>query len=131
MTGGSHDRARTQTLSVNCSPERAFEVFTAEVATWWPTKTHSIHYEDVTDVVLEPRVGRRALRAGRRRQALALGPRHGLGAPEAPRHLLARQSRDSRANRVRGDLHARGRGHSRRARAPQLGGRRRRCCGDA
>ena len=45
-----------KTLSVNCSPERAFEVFTAEVASWWPTTTHSIHHEDVTDVVLEPRV---------------------------------------------------------------------------
>jgi uncharacterized protein YndB with AHSA1/START domain len=44
-------------LSVNCSPERAFEVFTAEVTRWWPMKTHSIHHEDVTDVVLEPREG--------------------------------------------------------------------------
>ena len=44
-------------LSVNCSPERAFEVFTAEVATWWPMKTHSIHHEEVTDVILEPREG--------------------------------------------------------------------------
>jgi uncharacterized protein YndB with AHSA1/START domain len=46
-----------KTLSVNCSPERAFEVFTTEVASWWPTKTHSRYHEDVTDVVLEPRVG--------------------------------------------------------------------------
>jgi len=27
------------------------------VATWWPTKTHSIHHETVTDVILEPREG--------------------------------------------------------------------------
>jgi uncharacterized protein YndB with AHSA1/START domain len=46
-----------KTLTVNCSPERAFEVFTGEVASWWPTKTHSIHHDDVTDVILEPREG--------------------------------------------------------------------------
>jgi uncharacterized protein YndB with AHSA1/START domain len=46
-----------KTLTVNCSPKRAFEIFTAEVASWWPTKTHSIHHDKVTDVVLEPREG--------------------------------------------------------------------------
>jgi len=46
-----------KSLRVECSPERAFEVFTAQVATWWPTKTHSIHHEAVTDVILEPREG--------------------------------------------------------------------------
>jgi uncharacterized protein YndB with AHSA1/START domain len=46
-----------KTLTVDCSPERAFQVFTAEVASWWPTKTHSIHHDKVTDVVIEPREG--------------------------------------------------------------------------
>jgi uncharacterized protein YndB with AHSA1/START domain len=46
-----------KTLMVGCSPERAFQVFTGEVASWWPTKTHSIHQDKVTDVVLEPRAG--------------------------------------------------------------------------
>jgi uncharacterized protein YndB with AHSA1/START domain len=46
-----------KTLTVDVSPERAFEVFTAEVGTWWPTKTHSIHQEGVTGVVIEPREG--------------------------------------------------------------------------
>lgn len=46
-----------KTLTVNCSPERAFQVFAGEVASWWPTKTHSIHEDRVRDVVLEPRVG--------------------------------------------------------------------------
>lgn len=45
-----------KTLSVDCSPERAFDVFTTEVASWWPTK-HSIHGDKVTDVVIEPREG--------------------------------------------------------------------------
>ena len=34
-----------KSLRVECTPERAFEVFTAEVGTWWPTRTHSIHKE--------------------------------------------------------------------------------------
>ena len=46
-----------KTLSVNCSPERAFEVFTAEVGSWWPTKTHSIHKDGVTGVILEQHEG--------------------------------------------------------------------------
>ena len=46
-----------KTLQVDCSPERAFEIFTSEVASWWPAKTHSIHHDNVTDVVLEPREG--------------------------------------------------------------------------
>jgi uncharacterized protein YndB with AHSA1/START domain len=46
-----------KSIAVACSPERAFEVFTGEVATWWPTATHSIHQDKVADVVIEPRVG--------------------------------------------------------------------------
>ena len=46
-----------KTLMVNCTPERAFEVFTSEVASWWPVRTHSIHKDKVTDVVIEPRTG--------------------------------------------------------------------------
>ena len=46
-----------KTLSVACSPERAFEVFAREVSSWWPTLTHSIHKDKVADVVLEPREG--------------------------------------------------------------------------
>jgi uncharacterized protein YndB with AHSA1/START domain len=46
-----------KSLLVNCSQERAFEVFTDEVASWWPARTHSIHHDKVTEVVLEPREG--------------------------------------------------------------------------
>src|SRR5918994_2217572 len=46
-----------KTLSVECSPERAFEVFTGEVMSWWPIERFSIHEEKVRDVVLEPREG--------------------------------------------------------------------------
>jgi uncharacterized protein YndB with AHSA1/START domain len=46
-----------KTLTVACSPERAFEVFTGEVGSWWPTHRFSIHEDKVTDVVIEPREG--------------------------------------------------------------------------
>jgi uncharacterized protein YndB with AHSA1/START domain len=46
-----------KSVKVDCSPERAWQVFAAEVASWWPTKTHSIHHDSVRDVVIEPREG--------------------------------------------------------------------------
>ena len=48
-----------KTLVVNCSPERAFEVFTREVGTWWPTSTYSIGGDKIKEVVFEERVGGR------------------------------------------------------------------------
>lgn len=46
-----------KTVTVACSPERAFEVFAGQVASWWPTRIYSIHEDKVKDVVLEPREG--------------------------------------------------------------------------
>jgi uncharacterized protein YndB with AHSA1/START domain len=49
-----------KSLVVSCSPERAFEVFTREIGTWWPTHTyHSIGKEKIVEVVFEERVGGR------------------------------------------------------------------------
>ena len=49
-----------KSLVVNCTPERAFEVFTREIGTWWPTHScHSIGGDKITDVVFEERVGGR------------------------------------------------------------------------
>jgi uncharacterized protein YndB with AHSA1/START domain len=49
-----------KSLVVKCSIERAFEVFTREIGTWWPTHTtHSIGGEKITEVVFEERVGGR------------------------------------------------------------------------
>jgi uncharacterized protein YndB with AHSA1/START domain len=42
-----------KSITVACAPERAFEVFAGEVASWWPAHTHSIHGVKVTDVVIE------------------------------------------------------------------------------
>jgi uncharacterized protein YndB with AHSA1/START domain len=45
-------------LTVQASPERAFEVFTAGFATWWPP-SHHIGAAAYKTAVIEPRVGGR------------------------------------------------------------------------
>lgn len=46
-----------KTVTVDCSVEEAFRVFTAEAYSWWPTETHSIHGGEVERVVFEEREG--------------------------------------------------------------------------
>jgi len=46
-------------VTVPLEPERAFELFTARMGEWWPTATHSVHGERVTELVVEERVGGR------------------------------------------------------------------------
>ena len=41
-----------------CSPDHAFETWTARIATWWPT-SHTVTAEEGVDVILEPRAGGR------------------------------------------------------------------------
>ncbi len=48
-----------KTLVVNCDPERAFQVFTREIGSWWPLAMHSIGEDKVSEVVFEERVGGR------------------------------------------------------------------------
>jgi uncharacterized protein YndB with AHSA1/START domain len=48
-----------KTLVVGCSPERAFEVFTREIGTWWPLASYSIGGDKITEVVFEEQVGGR------------------------------------------------------------------------
>jgi uncharacterized protein YndB with AHSA1/START domain len=48
-----------KTVVVKCDPARAFEVFTREIGTWWPTHTHSIGGDTVTEVVFEEHPGGR------------------------------------------------------------------------
>ena len=46
-------------LQLAAPPERAFEVFTEGIATWWPLVLHSISGERARDCVFEPGVGGR------------------------------------------------------------------------
>jgi uncharacterized protein YndB with AHSA1/START domain len=42
---------------VRCSPERAFEAYTAEMGRWWPTGVHAVHPGQVAELVVDGRVG--------------------------------------------------------------------------
>lgn len=45
-----------KTVTVDCSVEEAFRVFTADALSWWPVASHSIH-GTVSEIVFEPRAG--------------------------------------------------------------------------
>ena len=46
-------------VTVNASPERAFEVFTAGFSSWWPIESHHIGEKMAVEVFIEPRAGGR------------------------------------------------------------------------
>jgi len=48
-----------KSILVPCDPARAFQAFTAEIAAWWPLKTHSVGQDRAQTVCIEPRVGGR------------------------------------------------------------------------
>ena len=48
-----------KSLIVECSPERAFEVFTRGVGSWWPLHEHSIGGKEIVEVIWEEHVGGR------------------------------------------------------------------------
>ena len=53
------ERAVEKAVTVNVPVERAFEVFTAEIGTWWPLRTHAVDTERSETVILESQVGGR------------------------------------------------------------------------
>jgi uncharacterized protein YndB with AHSA1/START domain len=44
-------------VTVDCTVEEAFRVFTADALSWWPVDSHSIHGGDVTEIVFEEHEG--------------------------------------------------------------------------
>ena len=46
-----------RTVGVDCGIERAWEVFTTGIFTWWPTESHSLTGERIRDVVFEGQAG--------------------------------------------------------------------------
>ena len=48
-----------KSIVVACDVERAFDVFTRQVGTWWPLHSHSIGGDKITDVIVEEQVGGR------------------------------------------------------------------------
>jgi uncharacterized protein YndB with AHSA1/START domain len=57
------DTAVRRTVTVAVSQERAFEVFTGQLGTWWP-KEYSLAEGGRADFVLEPKVGGRWYEVG-------------------------------------------------------------------
>jgi uncharacterized protein YndB with AHSA1/START domain len=51
-------------IFVNASPERAFDVFTQKMATWWPLETHKIGKAKAIDARFEMKPGGRAYEIG-------------------------------------------------------------------
>ena len=50
-----------RSVTVDAPPERAFDVFTAGFATWWPIESHHIGDNVAVDVAIEPYQGGRWL----------------------------------------------------------------------
>lgn len=48
-----------KSVVVPCAPQRAFQAFTAEIAQWWPIKTHSVGQAKAKSIAIEPRTGGR------------------------------------------------------------------------
>ena len=46
-----------KTITVDCVVEEAFRVFTTDAVSWWPLVSHSIHGNDVKQLVFEEREG--------------------------------------------------------------------------
>jgi uncharacterized protein YndB with AHSA1/START domain len=51
--------AARRSVTVNATPERAFEVFVAGFSTWWPLESHHIGKTMATEAIIEPRAGGR------------------------------------------------------------------------
>ncbi len=74
MTTAGADKALPpvrKRITVRCTPDQAFDLFTAGIARWWPLATHSVGLEDAANCAIEPRVGGRLFetdKAGSERQ---------------------------------------------------------------
>lgn len=53
-----------KTLFVKATPQRAFDVFTKEMGSWWPLASHHVGKVDAKGIVIEPRVGGSLMEVG-------------------------------------------------------------------
>jgi uncharacterized protein YndB with AHSA1/START domain len=59
MIEQSEGVAVRQSIVVQAPPDRAFEVFTAGMSSWWPLSSHAMGNQPVVAAVIEPRAGGR------------------------------------------------------------------------
>jgi uncharacterized protein YndB with AHSA1/START domain len=57
MSGSLVIEAVRKAVTVDCTVEEAFRVFTADATSWWPIETHSIHGTGVSQILFEEREG--------------------------------------------------------------------------
>lgn len=73
MTTSEPITAIRKELILPIAPDRAFQLFTADLASWWPLATHSVGGEDAVGVSIDGRVG------GLVAEATSRGERHVWG----------------------------------------------------
>jgi uncharacterized protein YndB with AHSA1/START domain len=59
MMQETNERAVEKSVTVKVPVERAFEVFTDEIGSWWPLRTHAVDTERSETVIMESHVGGR------------------------------------------------------------------------
>lgn len=59
MRQQTSETAIRKSVTVNCTVEDAFRVYTKQLAEWWPSATHSVEEENVETVIFEGREGGR------------------------------------------------------------------------
>ncbi|MGB2953102.1 MAG: SRPBCC family protein [Gaiellaceae bacterium] len=85
MSAQAQDLTVRKSVTVNCPPEQAFELFTDGLDTWWPFESHSVTDERPEKVVFEGREG------GRVYDRLGSGEEHDwatVSAWEPPKRLV-------------------------------------------
>jgi uncharacterized protein YndB with AHSA1/START domain len=60
-------------VRVALAPADAFDLFTRQIARWWPFRGHSCYGDDAADVQFEPRVGGAVTEVARDGQRMAWG----------------------------------------------------------
>jgi len=87
-------------VRVSLAPDEAFDLFTRQIARWWPFRDHSCYGDEAADVLFEPRVGGAVTELARDGDRMAWGritewsPPHAMamrwhpGLPEADATLL-------------------------------------------
>jgi len=62
--GDDADLLVRKTIFVKATPQRAFDVFTKEMTSWWPLASHHVGKVDAKGIVIEPRVGGGVIEVG-------------------------------------------------------------------